>query len=380
MKCLECGAEFEHLYGLNKHITKCHGQKDYYDRHLKKDDEGICKVCGKETEFVHIQKGYKNCCSRECVKTYTYSRTRAGNLKKYGVENPYQRSEVKQKIKETNNALYGVDAPMQNNDVKKKSRETMARLYGAKTTLESSQLRERVAATNIERYGTEHAAHSDIVQSKIKETNLNRYGNENPMGNVDIREKRRKTMIKRYGTEHALRVKNFRDSAIINNRSTLLKKYGVDHNMHIPEVFDKYQRSCYTTSIYKNTDIIYQASYELDFLERYYDKYTDVRRADPIKYEYHSTSKIYYPDFYIPSLNLIIECKNSYLSKRDKEILDAKKKACLSNGFNYVMIIDKDYAEFDKMLNDLYSCASSLPSCYSCRSPTCKSDSTSFLP
>lgn len=56
-------------------------------------------------------------------------------------------------------------------------------------------------------------------------------------------------------------------------------------------------------------------------------------------------------DFLIPSKNLIVECKNSYLAKRDKNILIKKKKASLREGFKWIMIIDKNYSKFEKIID-----------------------------
>ncbi len=100
---------------------------------------------------------------------------------------------------------------------------------------------------------------------------------------------------------------------------------------------------------YKNTDIWYQGSYELDFLERYLDKY-DIQNAKPIKYFHKNKQHVYHPDFYIPLLNLIIECKSTYYYEKNKLIDNAKKKATIANGFNYVMILDKNYNDFNSFL------------------------------
>jgi very-short-patch-repair endonuclease len=100
---------------------------------------------------------------------------------------------------------------------------------------------------------------------------------------------------------------------------------------------------------FKDTNIHYQGSYELDFLEHYYDK-LNIKRSKSIKYKINESNHIYFPDFYIPELNLIIEIKNSYLAKRDKLKLSAKKYAVLKKGFNFIMIIDKDYSSFETIL------------------------------
>lgn len=97
----------------------------------------------------------------------------------------------------------------------------------------------------------------------------------------------------------------------------------------------------------KNTNIWYQGSYELDFLEKYYDKYPDIQKGPSIKYEFNNKIKIYHPDFYIPSLNLIIEIKSSFWYKVHNLSIIEKEKATVANGFNYIIIINKDYSIFD---------------------------------
>ena len=65
-----------------------------------------------------------------------------------------------------------------------------------------------------------------------------------------------------------------------------------------------------------------------------------------IKYKVGDKNKVYHSDFYIPSLNLIVEIKSSWTLKLDVDI-EEKKKATIANGFEYVMILDKDYSFFN---------------------------------
>lgn len=62
-----------HVYTkLFYHINTIHGitsQKDYYDEYFKKENEGICPICGKETEFRSIALGYNTYCSASCSVT-----------------------------------------------------------------------------------------------------------------------------------------------------------------------------------------------------------------------------------------------------------------------------------------------------------------------
>jgi transposase len=51
----------------------------------------------------------------------------------------------------------------------------------------------------------------------------------------------------------------------------------------------------------------------------------------------------YYPDFHIPSKNLIIEIKSTYiLNKQGKDIQELKHQACINKGFNYILILDNN--------------------------------------
>lgn len=70
MKCEICGKEFEQL-GFASHIRSAHkiSSKDYYDRFMKKSNEGICKTCGRESRFISIINGYDSYCSDKCNPT-----------------------------------------------------------------------------------------------------------------------------------------------------------------------------------------------------------------------------------------------------------------------------------------------------------------------
>jgi hypothetical protein len=343
MKCLECNKEFKAKNALHAHIKRYHECEQYYVKFFKKEGEGFCKICGKPTLFFHVDNGYRSCCSKECSTKYTYEQTKNGNLKKYNVENPYQRKDIKKKIKENNIKNFGVVMPLQNKNIKEKAYKTMENKYGAKTTLQSQTLSEKVKKTKKEKYGDEYYTNIE----KIKETNIKKYGCENPLGNKKIREKRKRTMKKLYGSEHALKNKIFREKALIKNKQTLKEKYNVIHNMHIPGVFENWQKSCFRLKPYKNTALYYQASYEFDFLEKYINIFPEIQRGPSLKYKYEEKEKLYFPDFYIPSLNLIVEIKNSYLAKRDKDIILAKQTVAISNGYNFILIKDKDYREFE---------------------------------
>lgn len=102
-------------------------------------------------------------------------------------------------------------------------------------------------------------------------------------------------------------------------------------------------------------------TYEEDFLEVMF-KIFKCNPADLIEcpftidYELKGTKRFYMPDFYMPSLNLVIEVKSSKsaYADRDYEFEMVKKRAgeeymMKKNGY-YFYLIDKNYSEFAKYL------------------------------
>jgi hypothetical protein len=73
IKCKICGREFS-FAGLSNHLSTAHdvSQKEYYDKYLKKDGEGLCKNRGKPTKFIKLMKGHRDCCCAECTNLIKY--------------------------------------------------------------------------------------------------------------------------------------------------------------------------------------------------------------------------------------------------------------------------------------------------------------------
>ena len=225
--CEECGKLCSKLRGLSRHLHNQHkyiSDKEYYDKWVKKENEGICKICGKEAIFRGLQYAYNLGCSKEHMNQWNQIQIKKAVKEKYGVDNVFQLQQTKNSIKQT-----------------------------------------------------------------------------------------------------------------------CLKLYGCEHNHQDINVLHKSFKSGLKIKQFKNTNLWYQGSYELDFLEKFYDKIKGIERAPSIKYQINGNNKIYFPDFYIPTLNLIIECKSLYYYNLHKELVNIKKKATIANGFNYCMILDKNY-------------------------------------
>jgi len=181
-----------------------------------------------------------------------------------------------------------------------------------------------------------------ILEKRIN-TCLKKYGVVNVFQNHDIKEKNKILHLNNYGVE------NPSQSKIIKKRKekTSLINYGVKHPMQNIEVFEKTQKTRFIRMQYKDTNLWYQGNYELDFLEHFFEK-IDIERGPVIKFMFNNKNKVYFSDFYIPSLNLVVEIKNSYLYKKYKEDIKRKERSTISNVFKYILILDKDYSEFIK--------------------------------
>lgn len=67
-----------------------------------------------------------------------------------------------------------------------------------------------------------------------------------------------------------------------------------------------------------------------------------------ILYNYNNNEHYYYPDFFIPKLNLIIEIKSTWTLKHLQTVEQNKQKeiACKQQNFNYTLLLDNDFNTF----------------------------------
>lgn len=396
--CEECNVLHKNKGELSKHINRKHfNSQIYYDKWILELTEDKCKICGKKAKYIGGLLGYENFCSRKCAIEYNTHQRKKFNLekfgsispfgnkkviekskqtmlkkygnehftnpekiketslKKYGVSNPSKAKHIIKKIKETHLKNYGIEYPMQVNKTKEKSKETCLKKYGVEYSLQSKNNKEKAKQTMLKKYGVEYSAQNEEIYNKVITTKKEKYGED---FNKKFRQKSKQTMLKKYGNENYNNREKYKETCLekygensyfetneFKNKfkKICLEKYGVEHISQNQEIHEKIQKSCFRIKRFRDTNIWYQGSYELDFLEKYYDKYPDIVRGPRIKYEFKGKTRYYFSDFYIPSLNLIVEIKNSYLAKKDKLKIDIKRKETIKNGYKWVMIIDKKY-------------------------------------
>lgn len=181
---------------------------------------------------------------------------------------------------------------------------------------------------------------------KREQTNMELYGVKNCFQSNEKKIKIKKTMKDLYGVEHNMKLQRCLDQRV----ETYNRNYGCDNPTQDHEILKKSFTTGNKIRIYKDTNLYYQGSYELHFLERYFNL-MKIERGFSIKYTMNGENKVYHPDFYLPDLNMIIEIKSSYWFEKFKERIQNQKKEIVKK-YNYFLIINKNYTEFDKFIEN----------------------------
>jgi hypothetical protein len=181
---------------------------------------------------------------------------------------------------------------------------------------------------------------------KKEKTVLSKYGVKSYTQSEDFKNKSKQTCIEKYGHDFYQKSDEYKNKII----QTCIEKYGCENVMQSREHFDSQSKSSLKIKKYKKTNLTYQGTYELDFIEKYHNK-VDIEKINPIRYKLNENNHYYHPDFYLPEYNLIVEVKSSYTYEFDLNKNLAKKEYSIKNGFNFIFIIDKDYSGLESIIN-----------------------------
>jgi hypothetical protein len=307
----------------------------------------ICNNCG--VEKMNILRNYYKCMNTSELKIYLCSKcSHIKNentcLKKYGVSNHMKFPEIKEKIKNTCLKKYGVEHYSKTEEFKNKTHNTNFKKYG-KHYFQTDKFKNKNKKILLEKYGVEYPMQSEIIKNKSKNTCLKKYGVSNVSKIEEIKNKKIITSLKNYDVKYPMQ------SKIIKDKMKLFcnEKYGCDHEMQNLEYFNNWLLKTYKIKYFKNTELFYQGSYELDFLENFENKFY-IKNGLSFNYFFDNNKKVYFSDFYLPDFNLIIEIKSSYTFQQNKSINLLKEKTVLNSGYNFIFIIDKNYLNFLKII------------------------------
>lgn len=318
-----------------------------------------CDSCGiiNNMSWKNYIKNTKNETDIYCCKKCNNFKVRRTNLKKYGVVCNSQLESNKKMVvdkwenktleeiekiidnrKETCLEKYGVDFYTKTDEYKIKSKETWLERYGVENPSYSEDVKAKRVKTKLENFGFINNSQTDEWKDRIAEIWKNRTKEESDK----ILENRKITCNIKYGVDNYTQTDEWREKTI----QTCKIKYGYPSHNQCPFVHNRQQKSGLKNKKHEKSNLSYQGTYELDFLEKYYGKIR-IEKIDPIEYSLNENVHYYHPDFYLPDYNLIIEIKSSYTYNYDIEKNMAKEDYSLKAGYNFLFIIDKDYSVFE---------------------------------
>lgn len=189
--CKICNKEFKTIFSFTGHLRN-HSMtsKQYYDKYVKEEGEGICPTCGKETNFNSFTEGYHKFCSISCLNKSDYhkEKSKETSLRKWGVPYPKQSKEYIELLREYNLEKFGYEWAIATPDVREKIDTTVQERYGVSNVFADEEVKQKLRKTQEEKYGGTGVG-SPTIRAKIEETNLRKYGVSNVFASEEVIEK-----------------------------------------------------------------------------------------------------------------------------------------------------------------------------------------------
>ena len=167
----------EHKNYLNNRFCDSESYKESVWRILYHIEERpVCPICGTKLRFYGKPNLiFAKTCSRKCGSILSQRKREQTCLDKYGVAHPIQNKDVQNKQISTCLEKYGVDNYYKSDKIK----QIRLQKYGVEYLLQSSKIREKINKTFNEKYGYSTPAKNDSIKKKIKNTCLTKYGVDN---------------------------------------------------------------------------------------------------------------------------------------------------------------------------------------------------------
>ena len=148
----------------------------------------LCPECGQPVKirYRYDKLYYHTCGNDTCIYKRKGNGPKETCIQKYGVENQFQRKEIKEKIKETNLQKYGCISHTQNIEWKTKEIKNNIQKYGVENHFQRKEIKEKIKEQNIKKYGVDH--YSKTNESKQHMSLI--------ASSKDFQEKRNNTLLK----------------------------------------------------------------------------------------------------------------------------------------------------------------------------------------
>ena len=183
-----------------------------------------------------------------------------------------------------------------------------------------------------------------MKSEKIKESNLKKYGVEHLSQHPEFMLKLKKENVEKYGYAFPFQSDKIQEKIKESN----LEKYGVVSSMQTTAVFVKSAQAAFRKKEYmwKTGEISYIQGFEpivlkeLEDMGYSYDEIKTCQNDMPeVWYFFKGRRRRYYPDFFIPTENIIIEVKSHWTLDIDFEKNQAKFDAVKKLGYVFKLEI-----------------------------------------
>jgi hypothetical protein len=325
------------------------------NRNSKCKITAICELC-KSENVIGLDKYYKNKSNHNFYSCKKCSRNKfiLTNNIKFGVDNPMQNLDIKNKVKYNNIQKYGVSTTLLEEETIVKIRKTNMDKYGHENHLKSEYVRDKIKKSMLEKYDVEYPLQSDEIKIKQKNTNLKKYGVDNPNKIKEVRDKIKNTNLQRYGN-----ISPLKSELVI---SKLNEKYKIKYsNINIVNIENKLlsivckdcnklyniSKTLFNHKLSENVNLCpicnpsTNSNKEIKLLEFISDNYNGTIIPND-----KSVLNPYELDIYLPDLNLAFEYNGVYwhneMNKNDNYHLDKTEK-CENRGIQLIHIWEDDW-------------------------------------
>jgi hypothetical protein len=260
-QCKICKKIFKNINGLAKHINNTHcdiTKQQYYDLYIG-EIESMCE-CGNHKKFRGIGEGYRQHCSHKCYSgaAKTREQRRLMNLGK----------------KQTEETIIKRIANTDQVTKERNKKKTMMERYGVANCSQIPEISEKISKSNKGKVCPRTSDHQQKIVESKRQNGTNKHTD-------DTKKKISKSVNDTYQSDNP------------------------------PNTLSDSSIKCHKSGHYEG--FYYRSSYELIFLEYCVKNNIKVVSAETtefrIPYIQDGKRKMYYPDFFIPSLNLLIEVK-----------------------------------------------------------------------
>ena len=359
--CKICNQECKSK-GINSHLTRRHqiSSKDYYDKYIKTESEGKCKICGKETRFDTIFSGYNIYCSSSCANLDPEIRAKieTTNLERFGAKGNFGRKDINKKaIKHS-----------QSDEAKIKRNQTNINRYGFENPYASDQVKDKIKQYNLEKYGVEYSWQRDDVKKKSKQTSLAKYRTEHPQQSNKVKTKVRQLKLSRLQT--------FAKENKCTSRESLIQTYGFGW-IYVLDKIDIQYIYCGNNAFVKNKDVSKIEKYnkinhyQSSLFEQEIISYIKSIYDDQIITNTREILKPYELDIYIPNKNLAIECNGTFWHDslhKEKSYHIEKSKNCQDKGIRLIHIYEWEWLQYPEKIKQLLNIVlGSVSKIYACQ-------------